>query len=189
MGLLDTAIQGTLDYLTEEQPRANTATQEIKQKAGFLIGLYKEMKLAEEAFQHAKQKYEAYAYTVLPSEMRMNGIELIKTTQGDVVRIATKYYCSPNKNEADRALIREWLKNHSGDHLVKERYVVPQEAVERLEAANIPFDIESEVNTNSLKAWIKGMLGVNGMEAKISVEDIPNCIHFMERDEAEVVEL
>jgi hypothetical protein len=185
MGLINDT---NLDFLSEPEETAPQLLKEIKDKAQHLVNLYRVMTEAEEAYEAAKKAYEMYAYITLPNEMKLNGISLIQTTGGDAVRINTKYYCSPNKNETDRAEIREWLRGRGGDSLIKERLIVPQSAFEQLKASGIPFDEDSEVNTNSLKAWIKGELGASGRGiATLSIEDIPKCIHFMERDEAEVV--
>jgi hypothetical protein len=180
MGLID------VDFL-EEQQTDSSEVKVISEKAAYLVQLYREMKRTEEAFEAAKKAYDSYRLLTLPTEMLMHGVTSITTVHGQQVQVNTKYYCSPNKNDADKQQMREWLIANKGQHLIKEHAVVPQEAIKQLEEAHIPFDRDINVNTNSLKAWLKGQVGASEGAAVLDINEIPNYIHFIMRDEAEVI--
>jgi hypothetical protein len=138
------------------------------------------MAAAEAAYDEAKKEYEYYSATVLPMEMYNAGVTSLELADGGVMSYERKYFCTPNKNEADKRRIAEWLKANGGEDLVKERAAVDAANEERLKAAGIPYVEICDFNTNSLKAFLKSKIGASGGEAQIQIEDIPGEIHFME---------
>ncbi len=58
--------------------------------------------------------------------------------------------------------------------------------IENLKKSDVPYVEKWDMNTNSLKAWIKSQLGADGGEAQFSIQDIPDCVHFSQIDEAEI---
>jgi hypothetical protein len=138
----------------------------------------------EEAFKKAKEEYERYRTVDLPNAMLQAGVSLVETADGDRIEIRNKYYCNPNKNDEDRKKIGEWLSKWGASHLIKRTAVVSD--IERLSEAGIPHVEKWDMNTNTLKAWIKDQLGVNGGAALFSTSDIPECVHFNQIDEAEI---
>jgi len=87
---------------------------------------------------------------------------------------------TPNKNENDKQTMVEWLRANDGGFLVKEKASVDGAQIELLKAASIPYTEIDDINTNSLKAFLKDKIGAAGGIAQIQIQDIPSCIHFQE---------
>lgn len=128
----------------------------------------------------AKKEFEHYANVIIPQEMFSAGVDSIGLSSGGSLKVKRNFYCQPNKNAADRAKIVEWLRKNGGDHLVKHDATVSPEDMDKLTANGIPFIENTQVNTTSLKAFIKDKLGVTTGVQQIDVKDIPECIHFQE---------
>jgi hypothetical protein len=135
---------------------------------------------AETLYEAAKKEYEYYANTVLPMEMYNAGVSRVDLLDGGVMTYERKYYCTPNKNEADKAKMALWLREHGGDHLVKERAAVDATNISKLKEVGIPFVEICDFNTNSLKAFLKDKIGASGGTQQVKLEEIPECMHFQE---------
>jgi hypothetical protein len=134
----------------------------------------------EAEYEAAKKEFEYYAGSILPMEMFNAGVSSVELMSGGVMKYERKYYCSPNKNAADKAIMAQWLTENDGAHLVKETAIVAGAKIDELKSAGIPFTEVEDMNTNSLKAFLKDKLGVNGGVAQITIDAIPPCMHFQE---------
>jgi hypothetical protein len=144
----------------------------------------KELKLkmlsAETAYNEAKKEHDYYASSVLPMEMFNLGISELKLMSGGTLTYERKFYCQPNKNDADKKIMADWLRDHGGEDLVKEKAQVDAAKIADLKAAGIPYTEIDDINTNSLKAFLKDKIGAAGGQVQIQVTDIPACMHFQE---------
>lgn len=134
----------------------------------------------------AKKEFEHYANVVIPQEMFSAGIDSIGLSSGGSLKIKRNFYCQPSKGDADRKKIVEWLRANGGDHLVKHNASVSAEDMSKLEQNGIPYIENTNVNTTSLKAFLKDKIGATTGIQQISIEDIPACIHFQEVTTVEI---
>jgi hypothetical protein len=144
----------------------------------------KELKIklleTEAAYDSAKKEYDYYAATVLPTALMNAGVSRVDLMDGGVMEYERKYFISPNKNERDKAIMAAWLREHGGEHLIKERAAVDAAQIQKLDAAGIPYTEICDFNSNSLKAFLKDQIGASGGVAQIQISDIPEVIHFQE---------
>jgi hypothetical protein len=144
----------------------------------------KELKIkmmqAEAVYDAAKKEYEYYAGSVMPMEMYNAGVARVDLLDGGVLEYQRNYYCSPNKNEKDKAAMAEWLRAQGGESLIKERAAVDAAQITKLKDAGIPFTEICDFNTNSLKAFLKDKIGAGGGIAQIQITEIPEAMHFQE---------
>ena len=103
----------------------------------------------------ARGELDHYKSSVLPMAMFDAGVNSIELADGNILRTTITYKCSPNKNEEDRKKIYEWLKKYGGEGLIEKTAMVGAEGVEKLKSNNIPYIEQTELNTNSLKSFIK----------------------------------
>jgi hypothetical protein len=171
------AHDGT-DYLVA--PEDKNVLKNLSKMGEELKRLKIKMVEAETVYDAAKKEYEYYANTVLPMEMYNAGVSRVDLLDGGVMTYERKYFCTPNKNEVDKKLMADWLREHGGDSLVKERAAVDGSKIDELRKAGIPFTEICDFNTNSLKAFLKSQIGAAGGVAQIQLEDIPACMHFQE---------
>ena len=144
----------------------------------------KELQLAMIAAQaeaeRTKKEFEHYANVIIPQEMFSAGVDSIGLASGGALRVKRNFYCQPNKNAEDRAKIVAWLRANGGGHLVKHDASVAAEDMDKLEQNGIPFIENTNVNTTSLKAFLKDKIGATTGVQQITVDQIPECIHFQE---------
>ena len=174
-----------LDDVQIEQT-ANLMAQ-IKEHVKTLRAKQWKMMEAEEAFKKAEAEYLEYSRTVMPDLFKMNGLDMLQMEDGSVVRVATKTTCSINKNDADRANVAKWLREHNGSELVKSECICPSSQVDALKRAGIIFEEETTMNTNAVKAFLLDQLGQKGSPAVITKEDLPKGLNFYQFDEMEVI--
>lgn len=172
-----------LDYLTINDGDKQVLSN-IKDMANHLKELQFAVVEAELSLKEAKRKYDEYRMKVLPTAMLSAGIYSLSLEDGSSIIIKNKFYCNPNKNDEDRKVIGEWLKAHGGEHLIERTAVIDEAHINDIK--DIPHTEKWDMNTNRLKAWIKSQLGIDGGVANISIQDIPNCIHFTQVDEVEI---
>ena len=173
-----------LDDVSVEQTAGLMA--QIQEHVKKLRALQWDMIQAEEAFMRAEKAYNDYSRTVMPDLFKMNGLDALTMDDGSVVRVVTKTNCSINKNDIDRANVAKWLREHGAPQLVKSECIVPPSQVEKLKAANIIYQEETTMNTNSVKAFILDQLGQKGAPATITKEDLPKGLNFFQFDEMEI---
>lgn len=158
----------------------------IKSHVRKLYSLRDQMEKAEEAFEKAKKEYLDYNHKVLPDLFKLNGIDSLQMEDGSTISVITKTQCSINKNDADRANVAKWLREHGASSIVKAECIVPSSQVEKLQANSITYEEETTMNTNSVKAFLLDQLGQKGSPATITVEDLPKGINFFQFDEMEI---
>lgn len=138
------------------------------------------MQTKEAEYSAAKKAYEHFANVVLPTEMFSVGVNSITLDDGSTISIKRNFYCQPNKNANDRLKIVEWLRANGGEHLIESDAKVSSADINALKSNNIPFIEETAVNTNKLKSFLKDKIGATTGVQQITLEEIPDCIHFQE---------
>lgn len=133
-----------------------------------------------EIAEQAKKEFEHFANVIIPQEMFSAGVDSIGLSSGGMLRVKHNFYCQPNKNPEDRKRIVEWLRANGGGHLVKHDASVSAEDMDKLEQNHIPYIENTNVNTTSLKAFLKDKIGATTGIQQITVDEIPECIHFQE---------
>lgn len=180
---------GDFSYLDEGVAELQTSEvlADIANVGNRLRELKQRMIDTKAAADAAEKEYKHYAEVLVPMQMKAVGLDSIKLASGETLCITHNVYCEPNKNERDRAIIANWLAKYNGGHLVKQEATVAQDSLADLDAAGIDYAVSKNINTNSLKAFIKNLLGLaKGSTKVIDVSDIPECIHFHMVDKVEV---
>jgi hypothetical protein len=178
-------MEDNLDYMNVKTEDKQVLSN-LSKMGEHLKQLQLNMLEAETKFEQAKKEFEHYANVILPQEMFSVGIESLTLANGGTIKVQHKYYCQPNKNDADKKIMANWLREHNGEDLIKESATVSTADIDKLKDSNIPFIGKSEINTNALKAFLVKGLGVNSGVQQFSVEDIPACMHFQQVTFAEV---
>lgn len=145
-----------------------------------------DVELATQALEKAQNAYDDYSQHVLPDLFKMNGLDMLRTDDGAIVRVITTTRCSINKNDADKANVADWLRKHNGESLVKSECVCPSSQLQALKNAGIIYQEEITMNTNAVKAFLLDQLGQKGSPAVITKEDLPKGLNFYQYDEMEI---
>ena len=166
------------DYLSTSQDTA--VLKNLAEMGDHLKKLKLDMIKKEAEYNQAKKEYEYYASSVLPMEMFNANVAEVKLMSGGIMTYERKFYCQPNKNDTDKRIMAEWLRANDGAHLIKEAAKVDGAQISLLKESGIPFIEIADMNTNSLKAFLKDRIGANGGTVHIQISDIPECMHFQE---------
>lgn len=170
-----------LDYLNQGLEQSDkTVLKNLSQMGEKLKELQLKMLEAQTLADQAKKEYEHYANVIIPQEMFSAGVDSIGLSSGGSLKVKRNFYCQPNKNPEDKKKIVEWLRANGGGHLVKHDASVAAEDMDKLSENGIPFIENTNVNTTSLKAFLKDKIGATTGVQQITVDDIPACIHFQE---------
>lgn len=181
-------MEDNFDYLTD----GNISGQDKKVLSNLseMGEKLKELKLnmlkCQADLDAAKKAYEHYANVIIPQEMFSAGVDSIGLSSGGALRVKRNFYCQPNKNPDDRATIAKWLRDNGGEYLVKHNATVSADDMDKLQENDIPFIENTDVNTNSLKAFLKDKIGATTGVQQITIDEIPACIHFQEVTTVEI---
>lgn len=174
------------DYLEAFSEENHNLVSNISNIGKHMVKLRTEMLEAQAQYEAAKKAYEHYAGVIVPQEMFSAGVEYLALSDGTAITLKHQYYCQPNKNAADRKIMSDWLIAHGGAHLIKSKLTVSAEDKEALDNNGVSYVENVDINTNSLKSFLKDGIGVSSGQQKFTVDDIPSCIHFQEVTTAEI---
>lgn len=172
----DVQIEQTANLMAQIKEHVKT----LRQKQWAMIQ-------AEEALRKATDDYNNYSRTVMPDLFKMNGLDMLQMEDGSIVRVTTKTTCSINKNDADKANVAKWLREHEGGELVKSECIVPVSQIDLMKKAGVIYEEQTTMNTNAVKAFLLDQLGQKGSPATITKEELPKGLNFYQYDEMEVI--
>lgn len=173
-------MSDALDYLTETQAPTQLL-ESVKKQSTILKQLEFEMMIAEEKFRQAQQKYLDFATKQLPELYLGAGIASLKLEDGSTIGIKTHTKASIKKGKEQSVL--DFLRSHNADNLIKEELVVSQVNYDALKAAGIPFEEKSNVNTNSLKAYVLDEMS----QGNLTEQDLPEGLSWYQWQQAEIL--
>lgn len=173
------------EYLRVEQ-KDKQVLSHLKEMGEKLKSLKLHMLETQDIADKAKKEYEHYANVLIPAEMTACGIDSVSLSSGGKLSVVRKFYCQPNKNEADRKIIVDWLRSHNGSHLIEAEAKVSQDDIEKLKLDDIPYIEQTTINTNKLKAFLKDAIGTTTGVQQFDITEIPACVHFQEVTTTEI---
>lgn len=166
------------DWL-DEVGADKTAMVEVKA----VIDKWRELRFkldnAEAVMAEAKKQYDEYVKTV-SSTLRQNGLEALKLEDGSMLEVVEQVRCSITKD--GRNAVADWLRNKGAEQLVKSQLVVDASHKQQLEEEGIAYDEEVSMNTNSVKAWVKGEMQMG----TVGLNDLPKGLSWFQYDEVRV---
>jgi hypothetical protein len=169
------------DYLVA--PQDATVLSNLAKMGTHLRELQIKMLQAEAVYKDAQREFQEYSENILPAEMLTAGVSRLDLIDGGVMELTRNYSISPNKNAEDQRRMAAWLREHGGESLLKEHATVAPESIEALKEAGIPFVADSSMNSSSVKAFLKSLLGEGkGAQAVLQLEEIPKEFHLFQRN-------
>ncbi len=166
-------------YDTVEQ-ESSSVMDEVKRYAAMLKEAANKVAECEAALKKAESEYRDLAQNVLPNYYKSNGINKLVLDDGTILSVEKVVTCSPTK--AKRPELIDWLRKNGGDDIVKESLAVDKSFTETLKELSVPYVVNGDVNTSSLKAWLKRQLGLSGSEARMDWKDIPDFVNMYQYD-------
>lgn len=159
---------------------------QLKESMDELLRRKRVLEDCEYALEKAKKSYDDYNKKVVAELMHNNGLEEVKLSSGLTAQVKTKTYASVNREKI--AQVADWLEKNDGGHLIKKDITVGEQYMLELEAMQIPFKKNMNVNTTSLKAFLLDKMGQKGGYAYINPDSLPEGISFFQEDVIEFKE-
>lgn len=166
------------DWL-EEVGTDGTAMEEIKKVVSHWRELKFKLDEATSVMEQAKKVYDEYVKTVA-STFRTNGMEQLRLEDGMELEVVAAVRCSITKEGKEN--VAEWLRAKGADNLVKSQLIVMPSAKAQLDKLGIAYDEDVAMNTNSVKAWVKGEMEMQN----ITLEDLPKGLSWFMYDDIKV---
>lgn len=154
--------------------------EEVKRYAALLTDAANKVAKAEADLKKAEAEYKELAQNVLPNYYKSNGINKLILDDGTILSVEKVVTCSPTK--ANKPDLINWLKQKGGEDIVKESLSVDKSFADKLKELAVPFVANGDVNTTTLKAWLKRQLGLSGGEASMDWKDIPDFVNLYQYD-------
>lgn len=164
-------------------PADKTAMAEVNAMVSKLRAAQFAMDNAEQVFTNLKNEYQKVVQEVCQC-FRNNGLEALQCSDGHSVQITSNVRCSIKKDDASKNEVAKWLRERGMDNLVKSELIVMPSQAEKLRQMNVPFDETLDMNTNSVKAYVRGELDCGSMTR----EDIPKGLSWFEYDDVVIKE-
>ena len=163
----------------DEMPADRTAMAEVNAVIKRFRAKQKKMIEAETVFLALKSEFDDYCKEVA-SVLRRNGIESLKCEDGAEVSVEQQVKASLKKDLQSKRQVAEWLESNGLGNLVTRQYILTATPAAKslLEANNIAYDDEVGMNTNQVKAYVKGELNKGNM----TEADIPAGLSWYSYD-------
>jgi len=177
-------------FLDDFKDDSQSALDEVMKYVDTLDTLLTTIANLSEELADTQKKYDDIAKNVLPAMLASNGLDELKLANGKKVTIREDVFVSVPKDEEKRKVSLEWLRNNGGEDLIKEDVVVQapsEDFKEYLREAELVYEEEIAVNTNSLKAWFKRRLGMSkGSVQDIEITSVPKELNLFIDRRAEI---
>lgn len=178
--MTETAVPDYSDFIEEAQPLPEDKMSRINALVKRQLMLEKKHAEAEELLKKVKKELESISDMALPDLMEDLGITELKMAGGGVLTIDLKIRASLGRTKdpekAERAI--QWLIDNEHPHLIKHNLTIPltagqdelgEKLVEELDALNeklaeeneawsISVEDKTDVNANTLAAFVRGEL-------------------------------
>lgn len=132
-------------------PEDNLAT--ITRLSLALVTLTEELAAAQAVVDTIKEKHDNIAQRLLPDLIGNIGLSELTMRDGTKITLKKTYYGNIAKMAMPQAA--EWLKARNMGGVLKESILVDKEYLDRLVAANVPFEMKTEIHNKTLGALVK----------------------------------
>lgn len=163
----------------DEIPLDGIAMVEIKQAIAKFKSLQKQLIQAEAVYLGYKNAYDEYC-KVLAAQLKKNGVESMKCEDGSMIEVDSQVKASLKKDYNSKKEVADWLESYGLGNLITHQYQITATPAAKtlLESNNIAYDDELSMNTNSVKAFVKGEL----QKGNITEADIPKGLSWYQYD-------
>lgn len=164
----------------EQDPSAEEQKDALAQVMSLVtrwVDFAKRVDNAEAILAEAKKREARIREVEIPELMRANRMTSVSLENGAIVSIEELVELAvPKEDPEKRKAALSWLSSHGAGDLIKDTLTIvdpPASLVSKLAEDGIEYDREKSVDARSLKAWMKGALGLKkGAVAQFKPEDV-----------------
>ncbi len=157
-----------------------TAMDEVMEHVHNLERLQAEVENADARLKELKQQKARLEEEILPMFLASQGLDELKLANGKRLSVKEDVYCRLPEDPVKREEALAWLSENGGGEKIKDEALIEdlnEDVLEDLESLGVPFSRRRTVNTNSLTAWARDVLGLKkGSTARMDVGDFPQSM-------------
>lgn len=168
------------NFLSRTDVEINSATvKQIGELAQALVQLREDISIKELDLERLKEKENQLSGKVIPDLLKENGIDQLSLASGQKIKVDSDLKITMPKTEGEkRTKAMSWIRTNGGEGIIKESITVTdtsEDIKKKLVKEEISHIVKEDVNTNTLKSFLKGLLGIKkGSVAQILPSDIPD---------------
>ncbi len=174
------------DFLEELSDSEEAASSSLMSEITALVEAWekakKDVEEKEAQFKAAKEIERKISEQLIPDLFTQNKQMSVTLMNGLTVSIKEDLAASIPEDEEAQKKAFEWLSSHGGADLIKDTISIPDPTkglLDFLEETSMDFDRAKKVNGSSLKAWLRGALGMAKKSVAIlKPEDVPPELHL-----------
>jgi len=183
-------MSNELDFLSINSIDDNSL-KELAEKTKKLKEKREKIKKLEIELKAAKKEEAEISSEDIPTFLNTIGIKEIKLLDNSKVSIKKDVYVSlPKKDENKKKEVLKFLANKGGGYLIKNLLIIEdpgKSLIDFLKEEEIRYSIEKNVNTNSLKAFFRDLLGINKNSIqRIELNEIPKEVGLFIKEETTI---
>lgn len=170
------------DFLDEvDGDQGNFLQLELGKYVTALVDAEEEVRVAEEILKQKQSVYRKLSEEVLPDIMGQAGIDKLSTAQG-LLTLKEDLKARIPADPLNRQAAFRWLREHGAAPLVKSEVVIPEtdeqkistDLLDKLRELGLLFSTDETVNTNSLCAYFRDLLGMKkGSVVQMEATEVP----------------
>ena len=172
-----------LDFLEEPGTLDSKALGQLQIKLNALTSKRFAIAELEEQLKGLKNDERKMSREDIPSYLIQFGINKLSLADGSSVEIKEDLSLSlPKTNPVKRSEAIQFLIQQGGGSLIKDNLVLEDPSIlimDQLDKEGTAYKRTQDVNTASLKAFFRGMLGLKkNTIAEITIEDVPKALNL-----------
>jgi hypothetical protein len=167
----------TAPEFLEDAGETTTALDEVMVYVSAMDQLQAEMESADAKLKELNRQYKVLAETTIPDLLARNNLDELKLANGRRLTIKEDVYARIPADPFAKQVALSWLEENGGAQMVKDMVILDdpsEDLVDELLAKGAAFSRKKDVNTNTLMAFFREVLGLKkGKTASVVLEDVP----------------
>jgi hypothetical protein len=181
---------GDQDFLAKTEDSTPTALAQVAEVVHGWENLLARIAKGKALLKDLEKQEEIFARQTIPSMMKMHGLTTVGLDNGLTLSVEDKLWVRVPEEEEKRAEAIKFLFSNGGATLVKEQLIIEEaseEVKQKIEEAGYDYVEKETVNTNSLTAWAKEVLGLKkGSVQRLDPNEFPKCMGLFQYQEAKL---
>lgn len=171
------------DFLEESQTLDSAALATLQGKLSGLTDLRTQIAEVESHLKELKKEEMKRSREDIPSFLLQFGINRLDLDNGMCVTIKEDIACTvPKTDMVKRQAVMNFLIKNGGGGLIKDKVQIEDPTVavmNKLEEDGVQYARTQDVNTSSLKAFVRGLLGLKkNTVASVEVSEVPKELNL-----------
>ena len=180
-------------FLGNIETSAETATSlmdEMTVMTSNWIKVQQEINRLEDILKELNTQERKISMEIIPQMFSQHGLTKLLLNNGIEVSVKEDIDASIPADEQKAEIAFKWIAKNGGGDMIKDTLSImdpSKEIIDKVVSDGFDFDRTRKVNANSLKAWLRGELGMKEKSiARIKPEDVPTEMRLFRYSKAKM---